>query len=146
PLFRDIDLAVYVAGADIQEGSLEAAPLERLQQVQRPEQIGTESAFRIAEGRGNECLASKMDDSIGTLVCQPGVQGIGIEQVMRHRGDGLPGRGLPGFKVSEHMLADKTGLACDQQLTHTADPRQRLVRIEQTSPDCRNYCSSMTPP
>ena len=61
------DLAVDVAGADVQEGASKAARLEGLQQVEGAEEIDVERARRIAKGFGDERLPGQMDDRVGYL-------------------------------------------------------------------------------
>ncbi|MNQ39461.1 hypothetical protein D3C85_530710 [compost metagenome] len=55
------DLAVDIAGTDIQEGTVEATRLERLQQVQRTQQVDLKGVGRVTKGFGNEGLARQMD-------------------------------------------------------------------------------------
>ncbi|MNI59582.1 hypothetical protein D3C73_1147520 [compost metagenome] len=59
------DLAIDIAGADVQERAAEAACLEGLQQVQGAQQIDIQGTGRITKSLRDERLAGQVDHRIG---------------------------------------------------------------------------------
>jgi hypothetical protein len=115
-------LPVDVAGADVQEGPVEATGLECLKQVQGAEQVDRQRACRIAEGFGNEGLAGQVNDRVGH-VRPEGVEGAWLAEIVAG-GDRqkLPFRGISLQAGLDVLSYESTETRNEQTLFQTAAP------------------------
>ena len=118
-------LPVDIARADVEKGAGEAPALERLQQIERADQVDLQGLCGVAKRLWNEGLPGQMDNRVRALRRKHRIQAIGLQQLGAARLQELPIRLGALRQARLQMTTDKTTEPGNQELLHAnIHPRQ----------------------